>query len=253
MLVWVLSGGAVICLGYFVAILFYSGPGTSYAIIWLLFSGGFSMAAVSMKIYERRPERIALWIPVSLVTLCAAGTVILLIVQILMFSRIPTIAEPKLDYVIVLGSQLHNKEPGKVLKIRLDKAAEYARENPDTYLILSGGKQKKKKETETEAQVMKQYLMEKGIPEDQLLLEERSTSTAENLAFCKELMGERSTTARIGILTSNFHLYRAQMIAKKQGMERIWGIASESDRLLFFHFSIRDALALLKDRIAGNL
>lgn len=251
MLVWVLSGGAAICLVYFTAILLYSGPGTSYAVIWLLFACGLGMAAASLKIYERRPERIALWIPVSLVTLCGAGTVIVLVSQILMFSRIPTVAEPKLDYVIVLGSQLSNDEPGPVLKLRLDKAFEYARENPDTYLILSGGKEKRK--TETEAQVMKRYLVEQGVPEGQLLLEERSASTLENLVFSKELIGERSRTARIGILTSNFHLYRAQMIARKQGLVQTWGIASESDRLLFFHFSFRDALALLKDRIAGNL
>lgn len=251
MLVWILSGGAAICLAYFVTIMMYSGPGTSYVFIWLLFACGFGMAAASLKIYERRPERIALWVPVSLVTLCGAGTVILLVAQILMFSRIPTIAEPRLDYVIVLGSQLSSDEPGPVLKLRLDKASEYARENPDTYLILSGGKEKKK--SETEAQAMKRYLLDRGVPEGQLMLEERSSSTLENLAFSKELMGERSQTARIGVLTSNFHLYRAQMIAKKLGMQQVWGIASESDRLLFFHFSFRDALALLKDRIAGNL
>lgn len=251
MLVWVLTAGTLICLTYFITIILYSGFGTSYSIIWLLFAVGFGLTSASLQLYERKPEKIALWIPVSLVTLCGAGTVILLVAQILMFGRIPVVAEPGLDYVVVLGSQIHSDEPGNVLRLRLDKASEYAMENPDTYLILSGGREKKK--TETEAQVMKRYLMEKGVPESQMLLEERSTSTLENLVFSRELMGEHSKNARIGILTSNFHLYRAQMIAKKQGMEQVWGIASESDRLLFFHFSFRDALALLKDRIAGNL
>lgn len=251
MLVWILSGGAAVCLAYFAAILIYSGPGTSYMIIWLLFACGFGMAAVSLKVYERRPEQIALWIPVSLVTLCGAGAVILLSALLMMFHQIPAVAEPGLDYVIVLGSQIHSREPGAILKCRLDKAAEYAAENPETCMILSGGREKRK--SDTEAQVMKRYLMEKGVPEERLLLEERSTSTVENLAFSKILMDERGKSARIGILTSNFHLYRAQQIAKKMGMGQVCGIASESDRLLFFHFSFRDALALLKDRIAGNL
>lgn len=251
MLMWILSGAGAVCLAYFAAILLYSGPGTSYMIIWLLFGCGFGAAAASLKIYERRPERIALWVPVSLVTLCAAGAIILLAAQLLIFHRIPTVAEPDLDYVVVLGSQIHSQEPGAILKCRLDKAAEYAAENPDTYMILSGGQEKRK--TDTEAQVMKRYLIEKGVPEEQLLLEERSTSTVENLAFSKMLMKEQGQGARVGILTSNFHLYRAQKIAKKMGLEHVWGIASESDRLLFFHFSFRDALALLKDRIAGNL
>ncbi len=251
MLIWILTAGAVICLTYFVTIILYSGFGTSYSIIWLLFACGMGLASASLQIYERKPERIALWMPVSLVTLCAAGTVILLVTQIMMFGRIPVVAEPGLDYVIVLGSQLHSNEPGPILRLRLDKASEYALENPDTYLILSGGKEEKK--SETEAQAMKRYLLEKGVPEKQLLLEERSSSTVENLAFSRELMGEHSRNARIGVLTSNFHLYRSQMIAKKQGLDQVWGIASESDPVLFFHFSFRDALALLKDRIAGNL
>lgn len=251
MLVWVLTAGAVICLTYFVTIILYSGFGTSYSVIWLLFACGFGLASASLQIYERKPEKIALWIPVSLVTLCASGTVILLVTQILMFGRIPAVAEPGLDYVIVLGSQIHSGEPGTILRLRLDKAFEYAMENPDTYLILSGGKEKKK--LETEAQAMRRYLIKKGVPDRQMLLEERSASTVENLAYSLELMGEHSKNARIGVLTSNFHLYRAQQIAKKLGMEQVWGIASESDRLLFFHFSFRDALALLKDRIAGNL
>lgn len=251
MLVWILSGGAVLCLAYFAAILIYSGLGTSYAGIWLLFACGLGMAAASLKLYERRPERIALWIPVSFVTLCGAGAVILLAAQLLMFHQIPTIAEPKLDYVIVLGSQLGRDGAGNILMCRLEKACEYAKENPDTYLILAGGREPKKEKTE--AQVMEHYLIEQGIPKEQLLLEEHSGSTLENLAYSRLLIGERSENARVGILTSNFHLYRAQKIAQKLGMEQVWGIAAESDRILFFHFSFRDALALLKDRIAGNL
>lgn len=253
MLVWILSGGAFFCLAYFAAILIYSGFGTSYAGIWLLFACGLGITAVSLKLYARRPERIALWIPVSLVTLCGAGAVILLAAQLLMFHQIPGIAEPELDYVIVLGSQLElgSSEPGKILTLRLDKACEYAKENPDSYLILAGGREQKKEETE--AQVMERYLIERGVPEEQLLLEEHSGSTLENLAYSRLLIEERAENARIGILTSNFHLYRAQKIAQKMGLKQIWGIASESDRLLFFHFSFRDALALLKDRIAGNL
>lgn len=249
MLAWILATGAVICLAYFIAIVLYSGIGTSFAVIWLVFAGGLGLAAVSLKLYERDSGRIALWIPVSLVTLCASGLVIMLLLQILMFGRIPVVAESGLDYVIVLGAQVRQDGPSKTLKLRLDKAAEYALQNPETMLILSGGQGEK--EPETEAKAMEKYLVERGVPQEQLILEEQSTSTLENLAFSRPLL--KKPSAKVGLLTSNFHMYRARKIAEKQGMEEVRSIAAESDRLLFFHFCFRDALAILKDRIAGNL
>lgn len=249
MLTWVLATGAVICLAYFITIVLYSGIGTSFAVIWLVFAGGLGLAAASMKLYERESERIALWIPVSLVTLCASGLVIMLLLQILMFGRIPVVAESGLDYVIVLGASVRPDGPSKTLKLRLDKAAEYALQNPETTLILSGGQGAN--EPEPEAKAMEKYLTEQGVPKDQMILEDQSTSTLENLVFSRPLLMKPS--AKVGLLTSNFHMYRARKIAEKQGMEELRSIAAESDRVLFFHFCFRDALAILKDRIAGNL
>lgn len=249
MLTWVLAAGAAVCLAYYIAIVAYSGFGTSFAVIWLIFAAGLGLSAASVRVYERDPDRIALWIPVSLVTLCASGLVIILILQILMFGRIPVVAESGLDYVVVLGSQIKGTEPGKMLRLRLDKAAEYAKQNPETVLILSGGQGED--EPEAEAAVMERYLITRGVEKKQLLLEDRSTSTLENLVYSRELM--KKQPARVGLITSNFHIYRARKIAEKQGFRELHSIAAESDRLLFFHFCFRDALAILKDRIAGNL
>lgn len=249
MLAWVLMAGAAICLAYFITIVFYSGIGTSFAVIWLLLAGGLGGGAAALKVYERNPERIPLWIPVSLVTLCASGVMIIVVLQILMFGKIPVVAESGLDYVVVLGAQVKADGPSKTLRLRLDKAAEYAEQNPETILILSGGQGEG--EPMTEAAAMEQYLIKKGIKKEQLLLEERSASTLENLVYSYELMEKKP--AKVGVLTSNFHVYRAKKIAEKQGISDIRSIAAESDRLLFFHFCFRDALAILKDRIAGNL
>lgn len=111
------------------------------------------------------------------------------------------------------------------------------------------------------------------------MLENRSTSTKENIAYSRLIIEELKQqkqkeniqdkrplpaylpsagrgleqTREIGILTSNFHLFRAMQIAKKQGMKEICGIASPSDRVLFLHLCFRDGLAILKERLAGNL
>lgn len=274
MLAWILAAGAAFCLAYYIVIVAYAGFGTSFACIWLLFGGFLGLTAASFRFYQKHPDRMELWIPVSMVTLCASGLVIFLVVQILMFGRIPSVAEPGLDYVVVLGASVKEDGPSKTLQLRLDKAAEYARENPGTVLVLSGAKGKG--EPVSEAEAMADYLIDKGIPESQLLLEMRSASTTENLAYSRIAIDqeERQKEAerreklefgpgfagkpenkpvRIGILTSNFHLFRARMIAKKQGWEDLKGIAAESDPILFVHFCFRDSLAILKDRLVGNL
>lgn len=250
MLAWILAAGALLCLIYFVVIIIYAGLGAGY-LIWLFFAAGLGAAAWSLHCYARYPEKIPLRLPVSLVTLCIAGAVILAVLQVAMLGRIPAIADSGLDYLIVLGCQVRNGKPGKILKLRLDKAAEYAAQNPETTLILSGGQGWD--EELSEAQAMKNYLTEAGVPQEQMLLEEQSTNTVENIAFSRRLMEDPLIPPRVGILTSNFHLYRAKKIAFHQGMGNVSLVAAESDRILFIHYCFRDCLAILKDRIAGNL
>lgn len=274
MLAWILAAGAVVCLAYFVVIVVYAGFGTASAFIWLLLGGLLGAAAAGLKYYQKYPERLELWIPVSLVTLCASGLVILLVVQILIFGRIPSTAEPSLDYVIVLGASVKPDGISKTLKLRLDKAAEYARENPDSILILSGAQGDG--EPVAEAAAMQEYLLEQGVTKGRMILEDRSHSTLENIVYSKILIEQdrdekraqwqkskpklafpavqvADKPVRIGIITSNFHLYRAKMIARKHGLDDVKGIASESDKVLFVHFCLRDSLAILKDRLMGNL
>ena len=67
------------------------------------------------------------------------------------------------------------------------------------------------------------------------------------------IRSQARASQRTGILTSNFHLLRARLIASKQGLSQVSGIAAESDRVLFVHFCLRESLAILKDRLMGNL
>ncbi len=252
MLIWILAAAAVVCLAYYGLIVVYAGLGTASAFIWLVLGACLGAAAFGVHQYQKYPERVPLWIPVPLVTLCASGVLILLTVLILIFGRIPSAAAPDLDYVIVLGAMVRSDGPSKTLKLRLDKAAEYARENPDSILILSGGQGPD--EPCTEAEAMWQYLREQGIPEKQMLLEVQSASTLENIVYSSIFIEKAARKpARIGVLTSNFHLLRARLIARKQGLGEVAGIAAESDRVLFVHYSLRDVLAILKDRLMGNL
>ena len=296
MLIWVFTAAAVLCLVYYGVIVLYAGFGTSFAVLWLLIGGFFGATAAGIHFYQKYPERVPLWLPVSFVTLCASGLMIVLVTQILIFGRIPAAAEASLDYVIVLGAKVKpDGSLSKTLKLRLDKAMEYVRENPETMLVLSGAKGDA--EPCSEAEAMEAYLLEEGADSGHLLKEEQSFSTVENLAYSKILIEKRENLLwqeqeqraeaetllrapgdaeagpngvpgtevpengtlipkrepRIGIITSNFHLCRAAMIAKKQNYDTVYGIASEADKVLLLHFSLRDGIALLKDRLMGNL
>ena len=290
MLIWVFTAAAVLCLVYYGVIVLYAGFGTSFAVLWLLIGGFFGATAAGIHFYQKYPERVPLWLPVSFVTLCASGLMIVLVTQILIFGRIPAAAEPSLDYVIVLGAKVKpDGSLSKTLKLRLDKALEYMKENPETMLVLSGAKGDA--EPCSEADAMETYLLGQGADPDHLLKEEQSFSTVENLAYSRvkiekrenlleqerkaeadrllrapgeiESVPETGASAnntpvlarqpRVGIITSNFHLCRAAMIAKKQDYGTVYGIASEADKVLLVHFSLRDGIALLKDRLMGNL
>lgn len=290
MLIWVFTAAAVLCLVYYGVIVLYAGFGTSFAVLWLLIGGFFGATAAGIHFYQKYPERVPLWLPVSFVTLCASGLMIVLVTQILIFGRIPAAAEPSLDYVIVLGAKVKpDGSLSKTLKLRLDKALEYMKENPETMLVLSGAKGDA--EPCSGADAMETYLLGQGADPDHLLKEEQSFSTVENLAYSRvmiekqenlleqerkaeadrllraqgEIEGVPETGApanntpvlarqpRVGIITSNFHLCRAAMIAKKQDYGTVYGIASEADKVLLVHFSLRDGIALLKDRLMGNL
>ena len=264
MLAWILTIGAGICLIYYIGVVLYAGIGTAFSAVWLFFAGFLALTATGVRLYQRTPDRTLLWIPVSMVTLCATGILILLVMQILIFSRVPAVAEPGLDYVIVLGTAVKPEGISKTLKLRLDKAGEYALQNPESILILSGGQGED--EPQSEASAMEDYLVSLGIPKRQLIQENRSTSTVENIVYSQELINQdrqmrgeafqrrlQTRPIRIGILTSNFHLFRARMIAQKRVLTDAWGIAAPSDRVLLVHYSIRDGIAILKERLMGNI
>lgn len=120
--------------------------------------------------------------------------------------------------VIVLGSGIENGQPSPTLAKRLDTAAAYALEHPQSYFIVSGGPAFA--EQLTEAQVMSNYLQQRyAIAASHIILETQSTSTALNLKNSQPLLHTLGTdkTQPIIIVTSDFHTPRAAAIAKRQG------------------------------------
>ncbi len=120
--------------------------------------------------------------------------------------------------MVILGCQVKSWGPSILLQDRLDKALDYLEEHPDMTVVVSGGQGPD--EHITEAQAMYDYLVAHGVNGEQILLEEESHNTVQNLKYTRELLesGGYDLTADIVVVSNGFHLTRVQML-----WERVWG------------------------------
>lgn len=119
---------------------------------------------------------------------------------------------PDSNYLIVLGTTVNGTEPSPMLKQRLDAAVDYLNAHPHTQCIVTGGKGDA--QNLSEAQCMYNYLTAAGIAPARITMEDRATSTVENLQNVRAML----ETSEVDILSSDFHLYRAGLIAKDAGL-----------------------------------
>ena len=154
-----------------------------------------------------------------------------------------------LDYIIVLGAHVNGTKLTLALLERVRRALLYLEENPGTKAVLSGGRGDGEQISEAEA--MYRYLTEHGIAAERLIKEEQSTNTKENLDFSLRLIG--SMEHSIGVVTNNFHVFRGVAIGKKCGCRKIYPIPSKYRSLRLLIYVPREILAILKDKIVGNL
>lgn len=119
---------------------------------------------------------------------------------------------------IVLGCTVRDNEPSPMLLKRCDRGYRYLKENENAVLILSGGREDEI--NRSEAQVMFDYLTrEKGVEADRLIIENQSRTTVENMVFSKRIMDEKGFGNRAVIITTDFHMFRSEIYAKREGIE----------------------------------
>ena len=94
----ILLGLAIICTAYFMVIVFYAGMGTSFAFIWLFFAALCVFLVYGKWYYRKNMDRIPQWVPVSIVTTCIAGVVIMAALCIMVFMGAAANEERDLDY-----------------------------------------------------------------------------------------------------------------------------------------------------------
>lgn len=121
------------------------------------------------------------------------------------------------DVLVVLGAGLKGKEPSLVLQSRLEAAYDYLNSHPGCVAVLTGSQGPT--EEATEASVMASWLENKGISADRLYLEEEAHNTAQNIKYSVALMEQEGLDGRVMVVSSEFHLYRAEKIFERFGID----------------------------------
>ena len=152
------------------------------------------------------------------------------------------------DFVIILGSRI-NKDGTltPLLKGRVDKAIEFGNKQYEAtkkkiIYIPSGGQGED--ENTSEAEAIKKYLVKNGIKENQIIIENKSTSTYENMKYSKEKIDKLNKDAKISFSTTNYHVFRSGVIANEQGID-CEGMGSKTKWYFYTNALIREFIANL--------
>lgn len=152
--------------------------------------------------------------------------------------------EPKADFVIVLGAGVNGDVPSQSLSERLAATQAYLEQYPDAIAILSGGKGDG--ENITEAACMYAWLTERGVAPERLRMEDKATSTEENIRYSLELI-EQEFGARpeeAAVVSSSYHLARASLLAKEAGLRMLGVPASTGNPFYYCQMYLREIVAV---------
>lgn len=149
------------------------------------------------------------------------------------------IHQKPLNYIVVLGAGLIGKKVTPLLASRINRGIEIYHRNPGSKLIMSGGQGED--EEIPESHTMAKYAQEHGVPKDDIIIEDQSKTTNENLRFSHKLMKHNSTFC---LVTNSYHVYRALVLAKRQGLKCI-GYGAKTKWYFTLNAFIREFIAYL--------
>ena len=147
------------------------------------------------------------------------------------------------DAVVVLGCKVSaNGNPSLMLRDRIEAAYGYLSENQEVICVASGGQGED--EPVSEAQVIKDRLVEMGIEPSRILMEDKSSNTSENLGFSLEVLAENGVQAQsIAVVSDGFHQLRAALMAEEKGVTA-YAVSADTRFWLVPTYWVREWFAL---------
>ena len=199
-----------------------------------------------IEVYSYKGTRFPRWAK-ALLALIGAGVLSFAILLGLVLSGSYDHISGDPQVMIILGCQVRQNGLSVLLQDRLDEALGYLEDHPDMTVVVSGGQGDD--EPTTEAQAMAEYLMEHGVEEENILLEDESHNTTQNFQYSKALLAQEDIDDSDGVLvvSNGFHLTRARMLAERAGFDNVSTLAAPESHLPSrLYMYIREPLALVK-------
>lgn len=221
------------------------------ALVCLCLAGVIGFYAYFPKLFRKFPGFTRVVIRVFTIILCIGLTIFALTEAVIIHASFGSPGED-VDYLLVLGAKVRVTGPSLSLQNRIDEAYDYLIAHPDTIAILSGGQGTD--EPVTEAACMYDRLVTKGINPKRLWKEDKATSTWENLKFTLDLVEEKTGTrpAKLGVVSSEYHLFRASLFAREHGVEFV-GIPAETTKIsLKINYFLREVAGVWHYIILGG-
>lgn len=223
-------------------------PGFRFSVI-LCFA--FAALCVVMFLLLKHPTPVTRRIVKCLLILLVIGALAAAVTAGFILSAAHPGERPACRYVIVLGAGVNGTVPSLTLQERINAAYHYLTANPEAVAILSGGQGPN--EDITEAACMYRELTKLGISAERLIAEDAATSTMENLRFSLDAVEEATgfRPNKVGIISSEYHLFRACRFAQTLDLEAI-GIPAKTTWLpLRLNYYLREIAAVWKYLILG--
>ena len=234
----------VACVGYYFLLWHVSRLGLSMSLMWPVL--GVVFIACGLLCDSAALPR---WLHVAWRCGLCAALIALIVLECLVISGLHAKAPAGMDYLIVLGARVDPDGPSPALNRRLNAVMACLDDHPDAVIIASGGQGRD--EPMSEAQCIFNELVARGVDPGRILMEDRSTTTVENLRFSMALMDDPADS--VGIVTNNYHVWRAVRTAQKMGLTNAHGIAAEYTGHTKFHYMVREAICIAAQFLKGEL
>lgn len=202
-----------------------------------------------------------------------SGVISLIVFNIAYPKRIIKESEGEYDYIIVFGAGV-SEGKNEIVNGRIEKAIEYAKTHKRCKFVLTGAKGEN--EPIEEAVYMRDYMMDRGINDNKIIVDPFSVNTSENILnslklIQKDIMRRNAREniitrpfknddnrfdldfLNIGFMSSDFHLTRINLMAKKLGIFKPYDIPCETMPLYKPYLYVREDLSLFKALVLNQL
>lgn len=244
---WIVVAGLVF-LGIVIRVIFNTFRFTGYI---LMGCGAVLACYLLLPRLAKKKPKLAKVLLVTMSLCLGIGVIAAVITGVIIVRtwNMPTVA---CDYVVVLGAGVNGTVPSLSLRDRLDAAYDYLVAYPDAVCVVSGGQGNG--EDITEALCMYNDLIARGIAPERVWMEEQATNTRENIRFSLDLIEEKTGTRpnEIGLVSSEYHLYRAGLFAREENVTSYGIPARTSWATLRINYFLREIVAVWYYTILGG-